>query len=111
RRAPSRVSWIFSVGSRPARVNSSSLPRASMASPQSGSMIAAGTVHMVLVVTGQVGRLHLQLQAYQVGGLRAQQQVGVLGVALLHVHADQQLLADRLDPPFLALPDDSEAGA
>ena len=47
-------------------------------------------------------RLHLQLQADQVGGLGAQQQVGVFGVTFGHVDADQQLIANGLDPQLLA---------
>ena len=57
-------------------------------------------------------RFHFQLQADQVGRQGPQQKVGVFGIALFHIDADQQLAAAIvLDPDFLALPDHAEARA
>lgn len=56
-------------------------------------MVAAWAVDVIVVVTFNVGRFHFQLQAHQVGGQWAHQQVGVLGVAFFYVHANQQLAA------------------
>ena len=66
-------------------------------------------MNMIVLISQR--RLHLQLQADQVGGLRTQQQIGVLGIALLHVDTDQQLIANGLDPQLLALPHHGEAAA
>src|SRR5690554_6595430 len=71
-------------------------------------MTAVGAVHMLLLVGGH--GFHFQLDADQVAGQRTQHQIGVLGVALLGVHADQQLAAAvLLNPDLTALPEHREA--
>ena len=67
---------------------------------------------VIVVITFNVGRFHFQLQAHQVSGQWAHQQVGVFSIAFFHVHTDQQLAtAVMLDPDFLALPHHGNAGA
>ena len=75
-------------------------------------MVAAWAVDVIVVITFNVGRFHFQLQAHQVGGQWAHQQVGVFGVAFFHVNTDQQLAtAVVLNPDFLTLLDHRDAGA
>jgi hypothetical protein len=74
-------------------------------------VVAIRAVYVILV-SAEVSRFHFQLQTYQISRQWAQQQVGVLFVTFLDVHADQQLAtAVLLDPQLLALPHDRNAGA
>ena len=76
------------------------------------AVVPTNRTHELDNVFANLGRLHFQLQADQVGGHRAQQQVGVLGVIFIDIYTDQQLAtAVLLNPHFLALPDHGKTGA